>query len=143
MRTQVAIVFRKVDGKIVRVSALTDSMRKKLDEKDVSQFYPGGVDTSHLNMVFVEGKEYLDIDKYKVEIDDKGEFLGVVERMDVLTSYNPDDGVAEELLDREAAIVVSVLSVIDDESRLLRYKEAEAKGRNRPEVMNFFKERGI
>lgn len=142
MESQVAVIYRKSDGKIVRVSSLHSSLVGQVTEEDLHRFLPD-IDTSEFNMVFVKGRQYLEIEKYKVEIDVHGNFIDVVEKTDVLTSFNEDVQVNAELLDREADIVVSVLSVIDDPARLARYKELEQRGQNRPEVMNFFKERGV
>ena len=139
---EVAIFYRKVDGKIMRACSLSDNLRKQVTDKDIQKFFPG-VDVSHLAMILMSGKQYLDIEKYRVETKGEGEFVDIVEAVDVLSSYNPDAEVEEKLLDRPPSIVVSVLSVIDDVDRLKKYKEAERKTRNRPEVMNFFKERGI
>ena len=139
---KVAIIYHKIDGKIYRVSGLSEKVMSKIGEEDVQVFFPGQ-DVGHLGMAFVEGKEYLDIDRFRVEVDPTGGFMDIVERADVLTSYTPQAEVAEELLDRPGHIVVSVLSVIDDMERLKKYKEAELRGQGRSEVLNFFKQRGI
>lgn len=139
---KVAVVYHKSDGKIFRVFGLTEKVMTKIDEDDIQAFFPGQ-DVRHLSMAFVEGKQYLDIDKYKVETDVAGDFMDIVERADILTSFSSQAEVSEELLDRAADIVVSVLSVIDDIERLKKYKEAELRGQARSEVLNFFKKRGI
>lgn len=141
--TEVAVIFRKEDGKILRVSTLPHHLIGKITEEDVGVFLHG-MEIQDFSMVFVKGKEYLDIDRYRVETDVEGGFIDIVEKADVLSPFNEEDiNVNQELLDREAEIVISVLSVIDDPARLSRYKELERQGQNRPEVLNFFKQRGV
>ncbi len=141
--TEVAVIFRKDNGKIVRVSTLPFYLVGKITEEDISTFLPE-METEDFGMVFIKGKEYLDIDKYRVETDVNGNFIDIVEKADVLSPFNEEDvNVNQDLLDREAEIVISVLSVIDDPARLSKYKELEEQGQNRPEVLNFFKQRGV
>jgi len=140
--TQLAVIYRKTDGKIVRVSTLTPNIIGKITESDLDKFLPG-VDLTDFAMVFIQGKQYLDIEKYRVDINAQGTFLNIIEKMDVLSSFEENTEVTKELLDREANIVISVLGVIDDKDRLAKYKELEERGLNRVEVMNFFKQRGI
>jgi hypothetical protein len=140
--TQLAIIYKKTDGKIVRVSTLTPNIIGKITESDLDKFLPG-IDLTDFAMVFIQGKQYLDIERYRVDVDAKGTFLNVVEKIDVLSSFEENTEVTKELLDREANIVISVLGVIDDKDRLAKYKELEERGQNRTEIMNFFKQRGI
>jgi hypothetical protein len=142
--TEVAVLFRKTDGRIVRVSTFPEHLKGKITEEDVATYLPGVEDVSDFSMVFVKGKEYLDIDRYRVETDVEGGFVDIVERADVLSPFNEEDtNVNQDLLDREAEIVISVLSVIDDPARLAKYKEIEERGQNRSEVLNFFKQKGV
>lgn len=140
---EVAVIFRKEDGKILRVSTFPARFRGKITEDDIG-VYLRGIDTQDFSMVFVKGKEYLDIDKFRVETDVDGNFVDIVEKADVLSPFNEEEvSVNQELLGREIDIVISVLSVIDDPARLMKYKELEEKGRARPEILNFFKQKGV
>lgn len=142
--TEVAVIYRKVDGKILRVSTFPVRFKGKVTEDDVGRYLPGVEDLSDYAMVFVKGKQYLDIDRFRVETDVDGNFVDIMEKADVLSPFNDEDvEVNQDLLGREAQIVVSVLSVIDDPVRLAKYKELEEQGQNRPEVINFFKQRGV
>lgn len=142
--TEVAVIYRKADGKIVRVSTFPARFKGRIDEEDVGKYLPGVEDVGDFSMVLVKGKQYLDIDKYRVETDVDGLFVDIVERADILSPFTEEDvEVNQELLGRAANIVVSVLSVIDDPARLAKYKTLEEQGQNRPEVMNFFKQRGV
>ncbi len=139
--TEVAVIYRKVDGKIVRVSTYPAHFKGKITEEDVST-YLRGMDTKDFSMVFIKGKQYLDIEKYKVETDVEGGFIDITEKADILSPFNEDDvAVNQDLLSREAEIVISVLSIIDDPARLEKYRELEEAGQNRAEVINFFKQK--
>jgi len=142
--TKMLVIYRKIDGKIVRVGTLPPSLEKNVSEDDIDKFWPG-IDKAQYAMVFVEGKQYLEIDKYCVDTDIEGNFIGIVEKTEVLsrTDSIQDTELYEDLLERDASVVIAVLSVIDDEERLRKYKILEEQGRNRIEVMNFFKQRGI
>ena len=141
--TEVAVIFRKVDGKIARVSSFAPRLKGKITEEDVG-VYLRGIDVEDFSMVFVKGKQYLDIDRYRVETDVDGNFIDIIEKADVLSPFNDEDvSVNQDLLGREVSIVVSVLGVIDDPARLAKYRELEEAGQNRPEVINFFKQRGV
>jgi len=144
INTEVAIIYRKSDGHIARVFTLSSHLSGKITEKDINKFLPNIPDLDAFKMILMKGKQYLEIDRYRVETDAEGNFIDVVEKVDVLTPFSEDTvQVNPGLLDRETDIVISVLSVIDDLVRLAKYKELEEKGANRPELMNFFKDRGI
>ena len=144
LNTEVAIVYRKSDGHIARVFTLSSYLSGKITEKDIKKFFPNIENLDAFKMVLVKGRQYLEIDRYRVETDAEGNFIDVVEKVDVLTPFSEDTvQINPGLLDRETDIVISVLSVIDDLVRLAKYKELEEKGANRPELMNFFKDRGI
>lgn len=144
INTEVAIIYRKSDGHIARVCTLSPYISGKITEKDINKFFPNIEDMNAFKMVLVKGKQYLEIDRYRVETDAEGNFIDVVEKVDVLTPFSEDTvQINPGLLDREADIVISVLSVIDDRARLAKYKELEEQGANRPDLANFFKERGI
>ena len=141
--TEVVIIYRKTDGRLFRVSTLHDQIAGRITEDDIDLFLPG-MDTEDFGMALVKGKQYLDIEKYRVETDVDGNFLNIVEATDVLSSFGAEEvQVNQELLDREPNIVISVLGVIDDLARLAKYKELEEQGQCRPEVLNFFKQKGI
>jgi len=141
--TEVAIIYRKSDGHIARVCSLAH-LSGKITENDINVFFPNIEDMSDFGMALMRGRQYLEIDRYRVEVDVEGKFISIVEKTDVLSPFSEDEvHVDPTLLDREAEIVVSVLSVIDDPVRLQKYKTLEEQGQNRVEVMNFFKERGI
>lgn len=140
---KVAVIYRKEDGKIVRATTLTPHLLKQMKEDNIRVFLPG-VDTSQFGMVFVQGKQFFDIEKYRVEVDARGRYKGIVENEEILTSVVDSEAeVTDGLLDRDAHIVISVLSIIDDKNRLAKYKELELRGRNRTEVLNFFKQKGL
>lgn len=139
---QMAIIYKKADGKIMRVSMLPANIIGKIVESDIDRFLPG-IDNTDFAMVFVQGKQYLDIEKYRVETDANGAFISIIEKIDVLSSFTQEAEVTKDLLDRDSNIVMSVLSVIDDKERLAKYKELEQQGQNRIEIMNFFKQRGV
>jgi hypothetical protein len=142
--TEVAIIYRRNDGHIARVCSLSSHIAGKITEKDIKVFFPNIDDMSDFNMILMKGKQYLEIDRYRVEVDVEGKFINIVEKNDVLSPFSEDQArVDPNLLDRDAEIVISVLSVIDDPVRLQKYKALEEQGQNRPEVMNFFKERDI
>jgi hypothetical protein len=144
LNTEVAIVYRKSDGHIARVFTLSSYLSGKITEKDIKKFFPNIENLDAFKMVLVKGRQYLEIDRYRVETDAEGNFIDVVEKVDVLTPFSEDTvQINPGLLDREVDIVMSVLSVIDDPVRLLKYKELEEKGANRLELVNFFKNRGI
>lgn len=142
---QMMIIYRKVDGKIIRAGTLSPYMSVHLKETDLDIVWPGA-DKEQIAMVFVMGKKFLDIQKFHVELDKNGTFIDIVENAEVLTSSVDEQSEGEifaDLLNREPHIVISVLSVIDDKKRLAKYKELEEKGQGRVEVLNFFKQRGI
>ncbi len=144
MLTQVAIIYRKFDGAILRVSTMSAKLAGKITEEDVHLYMPGIDDLDDFRMVFVQGKQYLDIDKFKVETDVNGDFVDIVEKADILTSFEDDKDINVGLLDREAEVVITVLEVLNnDKERLAKYKVAEQRGQNRSEVMNFFREKGV
>lgn len=140
--TEVAIVYRKIDGKIARVSTIPPHLTGIITEKDMDKLFPG-VDMSDFNIVIIKGRQYLEIDRFRVQTDVDGKFVDIVEKIDVLSHFNEEVQINPELLDRDADIVISVLAVIDDPNRLRKYKELEQEGQNRSEVINFFLERGI
>ena len=142
--TEVAIIYRKTDGHIARVMTLSEHVRGKITEKDIRVFFPNVEDISNFGLVFIKGKQYLEIDRYRIEVDVEGNFVNIVGKADSFVPLNEDEvQVNPNLLDREVEIVISVLNVVDNLARLLKFKELEERGRNRPEIMNFFKEKGI
>jgi len=140
--TEVAIIYRKIDGKIARVCTLPSYLVGTLTDKDINKLFPG-IDMSDFDMVFIKGKQYLEIEKFRIEVDNNGKFVDIVEKVDVLSRFNEEVQINPELLDREVDVVISVLSVIDDPNRLKKYKKLEEEGRNRPEIINFFIEKDI
>jgi len=144
LNTEVALIYRKADGHIVRASSLSRYVVGRITENDMHILFPNIDDLNDFKMVLVKGKQYLEIDRYRVEVDAEGNFIGIVEKADILSPFSSEEvAINPSLLDREVNIVISVLSVIDDPARLLKYKDLEEKGQNRPEVINFFTERGI
>ena len=138
------VIYRKIDGKILRVGTLQHYLSDQVTEDDINTFWPGADKAQHA-MIFVEGREFLDIDKYCVDVDVEGNFIGIAEKAEVLsrTETTHDVEIIEDLLDRDASVVITVLSIIDDKERLLKYKAMEEMGQNRTEIMNFFKQKGI
>lgn len=144
MVAKVAVIYRKEDGKIVRVTTLTPLTERTITEEDMAIFMPG-IKLDSFAMVLIQGKQYLDIERYRVNVSADGEYLGIIEDEDIeiMSAIDSSAEITDGLLDREASIVISVLSVIDDQARLLKYKEIEIKGKNRTEILNFFKQRGL
>ncbi len=140
---QVAVIYRKADGTIMRVSNLPLKLVGKIMEEDIHLFLRGIDDLSAFAMVFVKERQYLDIERYRVETDVDGNFIDIVEKADILSSFDEEKEINVGLLDRDADIVISVLGIIDDKERLARYKTAEESGQRRSDVMNFFRERGV
>ncbi len=140
---QVAVIYRRVDGMILRVSSIPAKLIGKVTEDDIHMYMPNVDELDEYAMVFVQGRQYLDIDKYKVELDINREFVDIIEKADILSTFQEDYEINTGLLEREADIVVSVLSIIDDRDRLAKYKAAEERGLNRPEVISFFREKGV
>jgi hypothetical protein len=142
--SRMLVIYRKIDGKILRVGTLLHHLDGKVTEDDINKFWPGADKAQHA-MVFIEGKEFLSIDKYCVDVDVEGNFVGIVEKAEVLsrTSDSHDVEIIEDLLDRDAGVVITVLNFVDDEERLRKYKTMEEMGQNRTEIINFFKQKGI
>lgn len=80
MTMRVAIIYRKVDGIILRASSIPSRLAGKITEDDIQVYMPGADNIDEYAMVFVQGKQYLDIGEYKVQVDTNGEFMGIVER---------------------------------------------------------------
>lgn len=142
---QMMVFYYKDSGKIVRVSTLSPYMAVYLKETDIDVVWPG-IDKEQIAMAFVRGKQFLDIRKFHVEFDKNGVFIDVLENDEVLVApaeEQDENGIFADLLNRESHIVISVLSVLDDQERLVKYKELEERGQSRTEVLNFFKQRGI
>lgn len=138
-----AIIYTKDEGKIVRAVSLTKAVLERITESDLEFLLPG-FDTTDLAMVFVEGKQFFNIEKYKVDLDQHGRFKEIVEREeDILGTLGGSEDIAAELLDREISVVISVLDILTDKNRLAKYKIMEQQGRNRIELLNYFKQRGV
>lgn len=138
------VIYRKIDGKILRVGTLQDYLEGQVTEDDICKFWPGADKAQHA-MVFIESKEFLSIDKYCVDVDVEGNFIGIIEKVEVLsrTADSHDVEIIEDLLDRDASVVITVLNYVDDVERLRKYKVMEEMGQNRTEILNFFKQKGI